>query len=104
MLDLVAWPFPLPPDFLARVGYERAIAAPAEVTDELRDQLRRQYGPAGLAAFEASVAARRPRRWVALFWEPAGDELGWTDGQTGGGGPRPLSRSRGATRRPGPGC
>jgi hypothetical protein len=80
------FPLPLPPDFLARLGYERAVAAPFAITDELRAQLRRQYGAERLAAFEASVAARRPRRWVALFWESAGDELGWTDGQSSGAG------------------
>jgi hypothetical protein len=57
-------------------------ARPARVA---RDQLRREYGAERLAAFEASVAARR-RRWVALYWESAGDELGWTDGQSSGAG------------------
>jgi hypothetical protein len=86
MTMLLDFPFALPPDFLARLGYERAVGAPLPITDELRDQLRRDYGAERLAAFEARVAARRPRRWVALFWEPAGDELAWTDGQSGGAG------------------
>ena len=80
------FPFDLPPDFLARLGYDRAISGSLPFTDEVREQLRREYGAEGLAAFEASVAARRPRRWVALYWEPAGDELGWTDGQSSGAG------------------
>ena len=80
------FPFDLPPDFLTRLGYERAVGAPFQITDELRDQLRCMFGAEDLAAFAASVAARRPRRWVALFWEPAGDELGWTDGQSSGAG------------------
>jgi hypothetical protein len=64
---LQPFPFDLPPDFLARLGYERAVGAPFEITDELRDQLRRQYGAEALAAFEASVATHRPRRWLALY-------------------------------------
>ena len=28
----------------------------------------------------------RPRRCVVLYWEPVGDELAWTDGQSGGAG------------------
>ena len=80
------FPFDLPPAFLTRLAYERAVGAPFQITDELRDQLRRMFGAEDLAAFAASVAARRPRRWVALFWEPAGDELAWTDGQSSGAG------------------
>ena len=80
------FPFDLPPDFVTRLGYECAVGAPLLITDELRDQLRREFGQERLEAFEASVAARRPRRLVALFWEPAGDELGWTDGQSSGAG------------------
>jgi hypothetical protein len=79
------FPFDLPPDFLARLGYERA-CAPFEIADQLRDQLCRDFGPEGLAAFGASIAALGPRRWVALYWEPSGDELGWTDGQGSGAG------------------
>ena len=83
---LQPFPFALPPDFLARLGYERAVGAPLPITDALRDQLRREFGADGLIAFEASLAARRPRRFLALFWEPAGDELGWMDGQSSGAG------------------
>ena len=86
LAGLQPFPLDLPPDFLARLGYERAVGTRMPLTDQMRDQLRREYGTEGLPAFEASVAARQPRRYVALFWEPAGDELGWTDGRSSGAG------------------
>ena len=54
---LQPFPFPLLPDFLARLGYERAADARFLITDQLRDHLRRHYCAEGLAAFE--VLARR---------------------------------------------
>jgi hypothetical protein len=86
MPDLIPWPFPLPERFLEVLGYARAVSARFPVTDQLRAQIRHDFGDDGLAAFEASLANRGPRRFVALFWEPAGDELGWTDGQSSGAG------------------
>jgi hypothetical protein len=54
---LQPFPFDLPPDFLARLGYERAVGTRIPITDELRDQLCREYGAERLAAFEASAVA-----------------------------------------------
>ncbi len=86
MAELTPWPFPLPERFTEALGYERA-AGPARMPESLRATLRRtNMTEAQIAEAEQSLLTRRPRRWVALYWEPAGDELGWTDGVASGAG------------------
>ena len=69
-------PFPLSPDFLHQLGYDRAVAdfGPLHVDDECQ-----------------------PRRFVALYWDSDADQLGWSDGLRGG--PRHRSGHRDAARR-----
>ncbi len=52
-------PFPLPPAFLHQLGYERTVATLESVTAD---------------------DDRQPRRFVALWWDPAVNQLGWSDG------------------------
>lgn len=65
----------LPPSFLSTLGYERAVAAAAQFA-------------AGLVArgVISEAAPAVPRRFVALYWQAAGDELAWDDGRNGGAG------------------
>jgi len=58
-------PFPLPPDFLNQLGYDRAVAdfGPLHADDECQ-----------------------PRRFVALYWDSEADQLGWSDGLRSGAG------------------
>ena len=82
MSDLIRWPFPLPEQFLDQLGYGRTVAAfnsPA-VPAHLAELLRRE----GIEATQAPPSG--PRRYVALHWEPAGDELAWSDGAHSGAG------------------
>ena len=82
MSDLIRWPFPLPVQFLDVLGYGRTVAAfesPA-VRAHLAELLRQQ----GIEATQAAPTG--PRRYVLLHWEPAGDELAWSDGAHSGAG------------------
>jgi len=80
------FPFTLPPAFLAQLGYERA-AGPVVLPESTREMLRRtNISEAEIAATEQTLRARQPRRWVALYWQPAGDELAWDDGHGSGVG------------------
>src|SRR5262249_52306375 len=84
--DLLAWPFPLPSHFADQLGYERA-AGPVVMPESVREVLRRaNVTDAEIAVTEHSLATRRPRRWLALWWEPAGDELAFRDGVASGAG------------------
>jgi hypothetical protein len=58
-------PFPLPPAFLHELGYERAVATLESVADD---------------------DDRQPRRFVGLWWDPAANHLGWSDGRRRGVG------------------
>jgi len=58
-------PFPLPPTFLHQLGYERAVATLVSVTAD---------------------DDRQPRRFVALWWDPTANQLGWSDGRRQGVG------------------
>ena len=83
MPALIPWPFPLPEGFLDQLGYARTLEAfdsPA-MRARLTELLRRQ----GIVDNEPA-APRGPRRYVALYWEPAGDELAFTDGVHSGAG------------------
>jgi hypothetical protein len=83
MADLIPWPFSLPDRFLDALGYSRVVEAfdsPA-MRARLADLLRRQ----GIVEHEPA-APRGPRRYVALWWEPAGDELAFADGMHSGAG------------------
>jgi hypothetical protein len=82
MPELIAWPFPLPERFTERLGYERAVEtfeSPA-MRLYLVEVLRRDGIDAPLSA------PTGPRRYVALYWEPAGDELAFEDGAHSGAG------------------
>ncbi len=80
------FPFDLPPAFLAQLGYERA-AGPSALPESTREMLRRtNISEAEIAATEQAMLSRQPRRWVALYWQPAGDELAWDDGHGSGAG------------------
>jgi len=82
MADIVRWPFPLPEHFLDELGYGRTVEAfesPA-MRARLADLLRQQ----GVDTLPTVVPGQR--RFVALWWEPAGDELAWSDGAHGGAG------------------
>src|SRR5919202_3542530 len=82
MADLILWPFPLPDRFLDALGYARVVEAfesPA-MRAHIADLLCRQ----GIA--EPQPMPTGPRRFVALSWEPAGDELAFTDGVHSGAG------------------
>jgi hypothetical protein len=82
MADLIPWPFPLPERFVDQLGYPRAVEAfdsPA-MRARLAELLRRQ----GIDAGAAPPTGRR--RFVALYWEPAGDELAFADGVHSGAG------------------
>ena len=73
---------PLPDRFLDALGHPRVIEtfdSPA-MRARLAELLRRQ----GLA--EPQAMPTGPRRYVALHWEPAGDELAFTDGVHSGAG------------------
>src|SRR2546423_15612976 len=83
MPALIPWPFPLPERFLDALGYPRVVEAfdsPA-MRARLTELLRRQ----GTA--EPQPMPTGPRRFVALYWEPAGDELAFTDGRPQRRGP-----------------
>ena len=58
-------PFPLPPEFLHQLGYDRAVA---------------DFGP--LHAGDDY----QPRRFVALWWDSEANQLGWSDGLRSGVG------------------
>jgi len=58
-------PFPLPPAFLHQLGYERTVATLESVTAD---------------------DDRQPRRFVALWWDRAASQLGWSDGRRRGVG------------------
>ena len=82
MTALLEFPFPLPDRFLDGLGYPRVVEAfdsPA-MRAHLAELLRRQ----GVA--EPHPMPTGPRRYVALYWEPAGDELAFTDGVHSGAG------------------
>jgi hypothetical protein len=82
MAEVIDWPFPLPDQFLDALGYRYAIErlnSPA-VRAHVAELLRRQ----GLVASQAAPVG--PRRYVMLHWDPAGDELAWSDGLHGGAG------------------
>jgi hypothetical protein len=82
MADLLPWPFPLPEGFLDQLGYARTVEAfdsPA-MRARVAELLRRQ----GIA--EPQPMPTGPRRFIALYWEPAGDELAFTDGVHSGAG------------------
>jgi hypothetical protein len=53
-------PFPLPPAFLHQLGHERAVA---------------------MLESKTADDDRQPRRFVALWWDPAAKQLGWSDGR-----------------------
>ena len=82
MADLIPWPFALPDRFLDALGYPRVIEAfdsPA-MRARLAELLRRQ------GIDEPQPMPTSPRRFVALHWEPAGDELAFADGVHSGAG------------------
>jgi len=80
------FPFDLPPAFLAQLGYERT-AGPSVMPEAVRTMLRQtSITEAQIAATEQAMLTRQPRRWVALYWQPAGDELAWDDGHGSGAG------------------
>ncbi len=83
---LLPFPFPLPPHFLRRLGYERAVMEPLSITSDEFHQVRRQFGDAGVAAFKEAIATRRPRRFVGLWSEQQGSDLAWADGWLSGAG------------------
>ncbi len=86
MTDLVRSPFPLPERWTEQLGYERA-AGPMRLPDTMCAMLRRtNISGAQIAATEQALATRRPRRFLALWWEPAGDELAFSDGAASGAG------------------
>jgi hypothetical protein len=82
MAELIRWPFPLPRRFLEALGYTRTVEAfesPARRA-RLAELLRRQ---------DIQGDIRPPsgtRRYVALWWEAAGDELAFSDGVHSGVG------------------
>src|SRR5438105_12738182 len=65
---------PLPPHFLTTLGYERAVAGSV--------QLARRFSQ----ATGSPMPSFEPRRFVGLYWESGGDELGWSDGCSSGAG------------------
>jgi hypothetical protein len=82
MPSLIPWPFPLPERFLDALGYARTVEAfesPA-MRARVAELLRRE----GIT--EAQPTTTGPRRYVMLHWEPAGDELAWSDGAHSGAG------------------
>ncbi len=82
MHELMLWPFALPDQFLDNLGYGRVVQAldspalRARVTELLRQQ--------GIAGPQSPPPG--PQRYVALWWESAGDELAWSDGAHSGAG------------------
>jgi hypothetical protein len=82
MPEVIPWPFLLPECFLDALGYARAIEAfESPVLRARFNELLRQQGVDGQLAPPAG-----PRRLVALWWEPAGDELAFADGAHSGAG------------------
>ncbi len=65
MEELLPFPFPLPSDFLARIGY-------SEAAMETTRHLVRALGIEG--------AEMLLRRYVAFYWECASDEVAVSDG------------------------
>jgi hypothetical protein len=79
-------PFDLPAAFLAQLGYGGA-AGPMNMPEAARARLRSaDVDEPESAPAEGVLRAQQPRRWVALYWEPASDELTWDDGQDSGAG------------------
>ena len=81
--DVRPFPFPAPPDFSVRLGYERvceALADPCWLAG-----LQQLTGAQGLGA-EADPQLSAPRRYVSLWWQMASDELAWDDGRRSGAG------------------
>ena len=58
-------PFPLPPEFLHQLGYDRAVASfrPVHADND-----------------------GHPRRFAALWWDSEANQLGWSDGLRSGAG------------------
>ena len=81
--DPIVWPFPLPNRFVEQLGYPRVVEAfesPA-MRAQLAELLRQQ----GIDDVQLPPATG-PRPFLMLHWEPAGDELAWSDGIHGGAG------------------
>jgi hypothetical protein len=82
MNELMQLPFALPQRFLGNLGYGRVVQAmdsPA-MRAHVAELLRKE----GIA--EPQSPPPGPQRYVALWWESAGDELAWSDGPRGGAG------------------
>jgi hypothetical protein len=80
--DIKPWPFPLSERFLDELGYAETVAgfnSPA-----MRAHLAAVLADAGVSLEQAPPVGTR--RFVMLYWEPGGDELGWSDGVHGGAG------------------
>jgi hypothetical protein len=82
MSEVIPWPFPLPERFLDALGYARAVAAFESPAMRARvAELLRQQG-----VDSPMPPPTGPRRLVAVWWEPAGDELAFADGAHSGAG------------------
>ncbi len=83
MRNPIVWPFPLPDGFVDAIGYPRVVEAfnsPA-----MRAQLAQVLRQQGMAETDLTPLIG-PREYLALWWEPGGDELAWSDGIHGGAG------------------
>jgi len=67
-------PFPLPPAFLQQLGYDRAVADCGPLHADVADHNLTRGDDC------------QPRRFVALWWDPAAKQLGWSDGLHSGVG------------------
>jgi hypothetical protein len=67
---VIPFPFLLPPDFTDQIGYPAILGAHGI------PKLRAAY----------KLAPLEPRRFIALHWMSAGDELAFDDGQVSGAG------------------
>ena len=82
MTALLEFPFSLPGRFLDALGYPRVVEAfdSPPMRAHLAELLRRQGIDAGAAP------PTGPRRFVLFHWQPAGDELEFSDGVHSGAG------------------
>ncbi len=89
------FPFRVPRDLTEQLGYERVVsqsfAAPLPTYDlPLDEAVLRSLGFETIDGDRhvTAVVAKPtgPRRLLALYWEPGGDELAWDDGVRSGAG------------------
>jgi hypothetical protein len=79
---LIPWPFPVPEHFLGQLGYARTV----EAFDSLAMRARLAELPRRQGSAAGAVPPPGPRRFVLFHWQPAGDELAFSDGVHSGAG------------------